>query len=143
MDTRRVLVVDDDPAVRQTLTRMLPVTGHQVETAPEGLAGVARLRSEAFDLVITELRMPGVEGFELGRQAKRLRPGIKVIISSGYPSQSSAIDAVNFGFDGYLIKPFRAMDTLTAVARALEPEAASKKSAYTNPTIEQSSNGLS
>lgn len=143
VDIRRVLAVDDDPAVLLMLTRILAVGSYQVETAPDGLAGLARLRSETFDLVITDLKMPGLEGTDLGREAKRLRPGIRVIIITGYPSESTAIDAVNFGLDGYLIKPFRATDLLAAVVRALEPLEASRASAHTKPTIEQPSTGRS
>jgi excisionase family DNA binding protein len=119
--SRRLLVADDDASVRELLARIFEVAEYDVEAVPDGLAGIACLRAASFDLVITDLRMPGVEGLELARAAKRLWPAIKVLIITGNPSQSSAIDAVNIGVDGYLTKPFRATDLLMAAARAFEP----------------------
>jgi excisionase family DNA binding protein len=131
---RRVLVVDDEPLVLEMLMRTLAATEYQVEAAPDGSAAIARLRTSQFDLVITDLRMPGVDGIELAREAKRLWHRIKVVIITGYPSQSSAIDAVNLGVDGYVMKPFGMVELLTAAARALEPESAAAARAHTGPT---------
>jgi len=116
----RVLVVDDEPEVAGTLVSILAMADCSVETASDGLVAVARLRAESYELVITDLKMPGLDGMGVAREAKRLRPGIKVIIVTAYPSQSSAIEAVNIGVDGYVTKPFRPMDVLVATARALD-----------------------
>jgi excisionase family DNA binding protein len=116
---RRILVVDDESSVCETLTRILAITECDIEAVPDGLSAIERLRVAAYDLLITDLRMPGIGGIELAREAKRLRPGIKVVIATGYPSQSSAIDAVNIGVDGYLTKPFGPIDVVMATARAL------------------------
>ncbi len=115
----RVLVVDDEPEARETLTAILAITDFQVDSVADGHAAVAKFRTETYDLVLTDLRMPGLDGIEVAREAKRLLPKTKVVIVTGFPSQSSAIDAVNIGVDGYLTKPFRAIDVLTASARAL------------------------
>jgi excisionase family DNA binding protein len=115
----RVLVVDDDPDVLDTLSNILALTDCQVETVPDGLTALTRLRAGSYDLVITDLMMPGLDGIGVAREAKRLNPSLKVILVTAYPSQSSAIDAVNIGIDGYVIKPFRPMDVLMAAARAL------------------------
>ena len=115
----RVLVVDDEPEARETLTAILAITDFQVDSVADGQAAVAKFRTETYDLVLTDLRMPGLDGIEVAREAKRLLPNTKVVIVTGFPSQSSAIDAVNIGVDGYLTKPFRAIDVLTASARAL------------------------
>lgn len=119
---RRVLVADDEASVRELLERIFAVTEYEVETVPDGRVAIARLRAASFDLVVTDLRMPGMGGLELAREAKRLWPGIKVVVMTGHPSQSSAIDAVNSGVDGYLTKPFPAVALLMAAARAFEPE---------------------
>lgn len=140
---RRVLVVDDEPSVREMLTKILATTEYDVEAVPDGLAAIARLRTDRFDLVITDLRIPGVEGIELAREAKRLWRDIKVIIITAYPSQSSAIDAVNIGVDGYLTKPFRAMDVLMATARSLEPELVWAAPFGSAPTEQPRPDGLS
>ena len=114
---RRVLVADDEPAVCEMLTSVLAMSDFDTEAVGDGLQAVARLRAQEYDLLITDLRMPGLEGIEVAAEAKRLRPGIKVIIITGYPSQSSAIEAVNLGVDGYVVKPFRPVDVLIALAR--------------------------
>jgi excisionase family DNA binding protein len=122
--TRRVLVADDEASVRELVTRIFAAVEYEVEAVPDGLAAIARLRAAPLDLVVTDLRIPGMEGLELARKAKRLLPAIKVIIITGNPSQSSAIEAVNIGVDGYLTKPFRAIDLLMTAARAFEGESA-------------------
>ena len=121
--TRRVLAADDNPAVRDLLTRILSVSGYAVETVPDGLAAIGRLRTAAFDLLITDLQMSGLGGIELAGDAKQLCPEIKILIVTGYPSQSSAIEAVNLGVDGYLTKPIGAVDLLLAIARIVAPGA--------------------
>ena len=116
----RVLVADDEPGVCESLNNILALSDCDVETVADGALAVGRLRAASYDLVITDLRMPGLDGIQVAREAKRLQPGVKVVIITGYPSQSSAIDAVNLGVDGYVTKPFRAMDVLIATARALD-----------------------
>lgn len=121
---RRVLIVDAEPSVRQTLTSIFAASEYDVEAVPDGLGAIARLQTDRFDLVTTDLRLRGVEGIQLAREAKRLWRGIKVVIITAHPSQSSAIEAVNIGVDGYLTKPFRPMDVLLATARAFEADSA-------------------
>jgi excisionase family DNA binding protein len=115
----RILVADDEPAVRETVADILAMTECEVELVPDGPTAVSRLRAQRYALVITDLRMPGLDGIAVAREAKRLWPGIKVVIITAYPSQSSAIDAVNIGVDGYLMKPFRPIEVLIATARTL------------------------
>jgi excisionase family DNA binding protein len=115
----RVLLADDEPTICELLKTILDVTGSHIESAFDGMTALERLRASPFDLLVTDLRMPGMDGTALARGAKRLRPAIKIMIVTGQPSQSSAIDAVNIGVDGYLLKPFHPMDVLMATARAL------------------------
>jgi excisionase family DNA binding protein len=118
---RRVLVADVDASARDLVVAMFAGAKYDVEAVSDGLHAIARLRTDPFDLVVTDLNMPGLEGMELAREAKRLWPAIKVVIVTANPSQSSAIEAVNMGLDGYLAKPLRAIELLTAAARVLEP----------------------
>ena len=129
---RRLLVADDEAPVRELLERVFAEAEYEVETVPDGLAAIARLRAASFDLLVTDLRMPDIGGLELAREAKRLSPAIKIVVVTGNPSQSSAIDAVNIGVDGYLTKPFQAIDLVMAAARAFEPESASPRSVQQN-----------
>ena len=115
----RVLVVDDEASIRELLTRTLALTEYEVEAVADGPLGLARLRLAAYDLLIADLRMPGMDGLTLIREARRLQPTLRVIIITGYSTESSAIEAVNLGVVGYLVKPFRVPQVLSAVARAL------------------------
>jgi excisionase family DNA binding protein len=90
-----------------------------VDLAPDGRTALERLRITPYDLLITDLRMPGVDGLTVIREARRLRTDIPVIIVTGYSSEASAIEAVNLGVSGYLTKPFRVPRVLAAAAKAL------------------------
>jgi len=85
----------------------------------DGLSALDRIRRTPYDLLFTDLVMPRLDGNQLLREAKRVRPALKVVIVTGCPTQSSAIDAINVGVDGYLIKPFQPADVLAAAAHAI------------------------
>jgi len=115
----RVLVVDDEASIRELLTRTLALTEYDVEAVADGRSGLERLRLGTYDLLIADLRMPVMDGLTLIREARRLQPTLKVIIITGNSTESSAIEAVNLGVVGYLVKPFRVPQVLAAVSRAL------------------------
>ena len=115
----RVLVADDEESIRELLARTLALAEYDVETVGDARAALDRLRMADYDLLIADLRMPGMDGLLLVREARRLHPTMPVIIITGYSSEASAIEAVNLGVVGYLVKPFRVPQVLSAVARAL------------------------
>ena len=115
----RVLVVDDEAAIRDLLTKTLSLAEYDVETAPDGRAALNLIRTTAFDLVITDLKMPVMDGLTLIHEARRLAPTLPVIIITAFSTESSAIEAVNLGVAGYLTKPFRIAKILGTVAKAL------------------------
>jgi excisionase family DNA binding protein len=115
----RVLVADDEASIRELLTRTLALAEYEVATTGDAQSAIAELRQHAYDLFITDLRMPGTDGLSLVREVKRLKPELPVIIITGYSNESSAIEAVNLGVDGYLTKPFRVPQVLAAASRAL------------------------
>jgi len=115
----RVLVVDDESSIRELLAKTLALAEYDVDTAPDGRAALERLRLGNYDLLIADLKMPGMDGLTLIREAKRLKADIPVIIITGFSTESSAIEAVNLGVAGYLTKPFRVPQILAAAARAL------------------------
>jgi len=114
-----VLVVDDEVTVREVLTRTLALAEYDVDTVSDGETALNRLRLQRYDLLIADLRMPGLDGMALIREARRLDTALKVLIVTGYSNETSAIEAVNLGVSGYLTKPFRVPHVLSAVARAL------------------------
>ncbi len=115
----RVLVADDESSIRELLAKTLALAEYEVDTAPDGRAALERLRLGHYDLLIADLKMPGMDGLTLIREAKRLQADIPVIIITGFSTESSAIEAVNLGVAGYLTKPFRVPQVLAAAARAL------------------------
>ena len=115
----RVLVVDDESSIRELLQKTLALAEYDVDTAPDGRAGLERLSLGHYDLLIADLKMPGMDGLTLIREAKRLKADLPVIIITGFSTESSAIEAVNLGVAGYLTKPFRVPQVLAAAARAL------------------------
>jgi DNA-binding response OmpR family regulator len=115
----RVLVVDDEATIRELLQKTLALAEYDVDLAPDGRTAVDRLRIIPYDLLITDLKMPGVDGLTVIREARRLKADIPVIIITGFSTEASAIEAVNLGVSGYLTKPFRVPRVLAAAAKAL------------------------
>jgi len=115
----RVLVVDDEASIRDLLSKTLALAEYDVDLAPDGRSALERLRIIPYDLLITDLKMPGVDGLTVIKEARRLKTDIPVIIITGFSTEASAIEAVNLGVSGYLTKPFRVPRVLAAAAKAL------------------------
>ena len=115
----RVLVVDDEASIRDLLAKTLALAEYDVDLAPDGRSALDRLRMIPYDLLITDLKMPGVDGLSVIREARRLKTDLPVIIITGFSNEASAIEAVNLGVSGYLTKPFRVPRVLAAAAKAL------------------------
>ena len=115
----RILVVDDEATIRDLLSKTLALAEYDVDLAPDGRAALDRLRMIPYDLLITDLKMPGVDGLTVIREARRLKADLPVIIITGFSNEASAIEAVNLGVSGYLTKPFRVPRVLAAAAKAL------------------------
>ena len=115
----RVLVVDDEASIRDLLSKTLALAEYDVDTAPDGTSALDRMRAFTYDLLIADLKMPGMDGLTVIREAKRYKADLPVIIITGFSTESSAIEAVNLGVAGYLTKPFRVPQVLAAAAKAL------------------------
>ncbi|HEU4687436.1 MAG TPA: response regulator [Vicinamibacterales bacterium] len=116
----RVLLVDDEESIRRLLSRMLE-SAYDVEVAADGETAMRLLRQPDahYDLLISDLNMPGIDGLMLIREAQRIDPALPAIVITGYSSESSAIAALNLGVAGYLTKPFGTAQVLAAAAKAL------------------------
>jgi DNA-binding NtrC family response regulator len=112
-------VADDEASIRDLLAKTLALAEYEVDLVPDGRSAIERLRIMPYDLLITDLKMPGVDGLAVIREARRLRADIPVIIITGYSTEASAIEAVNLGVSGYLTKPFRVPRVLATAAKAL------------------------
>ncbi|HVC18618.1 MAG TPA: response regulator [Vicinamibacterales bacterium] len=115
----RVLVVDDEASIRDLLSKTLALAEYDVDAVPDGRSALERMRLYPYDLLIIDLKMPGMDGLSVIREAKRYKADLPVIIITGYSTEASAIEAVNLGVAGYLTKPFRVPQVLAAAAKAL------------------------
>ncbi len=122
----RVLIADDSRVVRALVGSHLAAAGYEIREAADGNAALAALEQGGLDVVITDLNMPGHDGFEVLASAKKIAPGVEVIILTGAHSNDmdAAIRALRMGAHDYLIKPpSRADELLLTVERALEKKA--------------------
>jgi phosphoserine phosphatase RsbU/P len=110
---RQLLVIDDDVLVRQSILVYLEDSGYRVHSEPNGRAGLAWFRNNKPDLVLTDLRMPDLDGLGLLRQIKDLDPDIPVIVISGMGMVADVAEALRLGAADYLIKPLVDMEVLT------------------------------
>ena len=115
----RVLVVDDEASIRDLLAKTLALAEYDVDVASDGRSALERMRMYPYDLLIADLKMPGMDGLTVIREAKRYKTDLPVLIITGFSTESSAIEAVNLGVAGYLTKPFRVPQVLAAAAKAL------------------------
>jgi DNA-binding NtrC family response regulator len=120
---KSVLIVDDDAFVLSFLAMILREEGHSVIEAPNGKEALARFLNSEFDLVITDLKMPGMSGLELMQEGKKNRPDVHWIIVTAYGSIGSAVEAVKAGASDYLTKPFKNPEELRHVIRRVLKEA--------------------
>jgi two-component system response regulator HydG len=116
----RVLVVDDQKNMRATTALVLRQAGYEVAEAEDGSAAIQRLQGEAFDVVLTDLRMGAVDGIEVLRGALETSPSTQVIVMTAYGTIESAVEAIRRGANDYLSKPFKEDELLLRVAKALE-----------------------
>ena len=126
MSKARILVVDDKEMMVKLLVRLLS-GDYLVVTARSGAEALAALATEDFDVVLTDIRMPGADGFEVLRAVKRDSPRTEVILITAFASVPSAVQAIRQGAYEYLQKPFAADDLVLVVARALERSRASRE----------------
>ncbi len=118
----KILVVDDEKNTLYFLRNLLQEEGYEVETERNGRCAVEKAVSEDFDLVLCDLRMPGVDGMAVLEQIRELRPRANVVMMTAFVSINSAVEAIRAGAYDYLTKPFRADEVLKTVKQALEQQ---------------------
>jgi CheY-like chemotaxis protein len=116
---RKVLVVDDDPVVGKSFDRVLSGKGYVVITAEDGYDALAKLQAEKYDMVFTDLRMPGMSGLEVAERVRTRQPWIPVVIVTGYGSDKSEERARAAGVSDFLHKPLSPDVIEQTAARAL------------------------
>lgn len=124
MQKASILVVDDEPVERQTLTDILRLEGYRVASVANGEAAVDFVRQNTVDLMVLDLRMPGMSGLDVIKVVSRMAPDIEIVLLTAHGSLESAIDALRSRVHDYLLKPASPTQILESVARGLARRAA-------------------
>ncbi|MDK1375139.1 MULTISPECIES: response regulator [unclassified Sinorhizobium] len=115
----RILITEDEDALRSFVARALRLDGHETVEAGDGADGLARLQSQAFDLLLSDIRMPVMDGIELAHQASAAFPALKILLMTGYAEQRERADDLSGKVVDVISKPFSLPDIRKAVALAL------------------------
>jgi DNA-binding NtrC family response regulator len=116
----RILIVEDDEVFLRPLQRTLEVAGYEALVVPSGEDAVDLLKRDDVELVLTDKRLPGIDGVELVRRIKAEHPEIAVVVMTAYGTIGSAVEAMRVGAEDYLVKPFDAAEALMVVRRSIE-----------------------
>ena len=115
----KILVIDDDPAIRDTLEALLSAEGYQVEVAQTGKEAIAKTEETWFNLVLIDIRLPDLSGIELLTKLKDGTPKMRKIIVTGFPTLPNAVEALNKQADAYLMKPVDVSQMLEIIKEQL------------------------
>lgn len=119
-DAAKILVVDDELIVVKSAERVLRAEGYNVEGVLSGREAILRMEGHHYDIVLTDLKMPDIDGIALIRWMKKSRPAIGIVIITGYPSQDTIKEALGLGIIDYVPKPFTPAVLIDVTHRALE-----------------------
>jgi DNA-binding NtrC family response regulator len=114
-----VLVVDDEDALRTVLSNELTNEGYDVTSAADGDDAVGVLQKNAFDLILLDIKMPRMNGFEVLKFVKENHPSTKVVMLTGFADLKNAIESKKLGADDFVSKPYDLVDLLTTIERVL------------------------
>ena len=117
---KRILVIEDEPAIQGFLLNIFRAEGWDVHAAFSGPEGIEKIEKERFDVILTDLKLPGADGIEVLRTAKKIQTDAEVVLMTGYGTVDSAIEAMRAGAFHFLTKPFRAEEVLHLVDRAYD-----------------------
>ncbi len=121
--TRSVLIIDDEPLMRLSMLDALKAEGYQVQEVSNGEEGIQKTKTNRYDLVITDLRMPGSDGLQVVRVCKEYSPETEVIVITAHGSVDTAVQAMKLGAHDYVTKPFSMDELLMTVDRATKVQA--------------------
>ncbi len=116
----QILIVDDEIIVRQSLGNWLKEEGYSIDTTDNGLQALKLIKEKGCDLVIADIKMPGMDGLELLEKSKELEPDLQVLVMTAYASIDTAVQAMKKGAFDYIVKPFNPEDVSQIIRRALK-----------------------
>lgn len=126
----RIFVIDDEIMICRSCRKILSLAGYQVDTSQSSRAALERIKEEAFDLVILDIKMPGIDGMELLKRIKKIDKELVVIMITGYSTVESAVQAMKLGVYDYLPKPFTPEELSVRVERALANKQLERENQY-------------
>src|SRR5512133_230281 len=115
-----ILIVDDEAVIREGMRRILAGAGYHVETSSSGRTAIEKIQEQDFDVVITDLKMPGMDGIEVLKSIKILQPEVPVIMITGYSTVDTAVEAMKNGAFDYIAKPFTSDLIVDKVRKAVD-----------------------
>jgi CheY-like chemotaxis protein len=132
MERQRVLIVDDDPVIGLSCKKILGAEGYTVLTAEDGETAIKRVSDENFDLVITDVRLPDINGLVVLKESRILQPTADVVVISGYPSYEDAGESVRLGAFEYIEKPFTPDFMINVAKKVFDKKGWILRKAYIN-----------
>ncbi len=114
-----ILVVDDEDALRTVLSGELSNEGYDVRTAADGDEAITELEKNPFDLILLDIKMPRMNGFEVLKFVKKNYPSVKVIMLTGFADLKNAIESKKLGAEDFVSKPYDLVDLLTTIERVI------------------------
>jgi DNA-binding NtrC family response regulator len=120
MKKKKVLAIDDEQIVLDSIKKILQGDEYEVHTALKGGAGISHAISEPFDIVLTDIRMPDIDGFKVIRDIRKFKPTIPIVIITGYATVSSAVQAMKLGATHFIEKPFTPDQLIQVIVSAIE-----------------------
>ena len=122
MESKPILIVDDEKNIRMTLSQSLESLGVETDMAGNGEEALTKLKEKDFGLILLDIRMPGMDGMEVLRQVREVRPDIRIIMITAYGTIESAVEAMKLGAVDFLQKPFDPEEIRELVSRVLNRE---------------------
>jgi len=137
MTTTSILFVDDEPVIRTSFVRELELEGFSVVAVADGAEAIRAVSQDRFDVVVTDLVMPGLDGFGVLKAVKRQAPQTSVVILTGYGDMRSAIDALRLGADDFTLKPCEIEELVFRIRRCLDKHSLLQELALQNQRLEE------
>ncbi len=122
MINKPILIVDDEKNIRLTLSQALETLGAEIDTAANGEEALTKLKEKGFGLILLDIRMPGMDGMEVLRRVREIRPDIRIIMITAYGTVESAVEAMKLGAVDFLQKPFEPEEIRELVLRVMDRE---------------------
>ncbi len=133
----KVLVIDDNEWIRTTLKDLLATSGYQVDIADNGETGISKVKSKCYDIVLSDVQMPKIDGIELLKQIKVYDSTLPVVMITGFPTVDTAIQAMKEGASDFITKPFRYEQVNMVVDKLVKERGGTKKGTQTSKKAKQ------